>query len=328
MSNLVSVIIPIYNVEQYLEKCLDSIINQTYKNLEIICVNDCSPDNSSKILDEYSSRDKRIKIVNREKNGGLSAARNTGLDNATGEYIYFLDSDDWIDENYIECMLNAALSSKTEVVLNTNIISEYENFSKKYTVRNFNPDGEFINKINAINKAPAMAWCRLFERNFLLKNNLKFLEGFIHEDIDFHHRTLNLLDKIYIFEGAQYHYLQRKNGIMQKRKSKVISCLQILEPILNYYNDLSKVKKYIHQISVFNFNQFVEISSDEDLIKSKEVLSKLDKYYDSVGYNYSDFENYAHSAVVDSKNYSEFKQKYGNLYTSFLRNNIKKRVLK
>lgn len=104
----VSIIIPIYNVEQYLAQCLDSVINQTYKNIEIICVNDCSLDNSFRILDEYSKNDKRIKIINRENNGGLSAARNTGLDNASGKYIYFLDSDDWIDLDYIEKMLNAA----------------------------------------------------------------------------------------------------------------------------------------------------------------------------------------------------------------------------
>ena len=134
MKSLVSVIIPIYNVEQYIEKCLDSVINQTYKDLEIICVNDCSPDNSAQILLEYAQRDTRIKIVNREKNGGLSAARNTGLDEAKGEYVYFIDSDDWIDLDYIEKMVSAITFSKTDVVVNTNVIQEFENKPSKKLV--------------------------------------------------------------------------------------------------------------------------------------------------------------------------------------------------
>ena len=99
----ISVIVPVYNVEQYLPQCLDSIINQTYKNLEIICVDDGSPDNSGKILDEYAKKDKRIKVIHQE-NQGVSVARNTGLDNATGKYIGFVDPDDWIEADYYETL--------------------------------------------------------------------------------------------------------------------------------------------------------------------------------------------------------------------------------
>lgn len=123
----VSVIIPIYNVDQYLTKCLESVINQTYKNLEIICVNDCSSDNSYTILEEYFQKDNRIKIIYREKNGGLSAARNSGLDVATGEYIYFIDSDDWIGLDYIDGMVKAIEKANTDIVLNTNIQSVDKN---------------------------------------------------------------------------------------------------------------------------------------------------------------------------------------------------------
>lgn len=97
----VTIIIPVYNVEKYLEKCLNSVICQTLKDIEIICVNDGSTDNSQQILKEYAQKDERIKIVDK-KNGGLSSARNAGLDAATGEYCYFLDSDDWIELNTLE----------------------------------------------------------------------------------------------------------------------------------------------------------------------------------------------------------------------------------
>ena len=103
MKPLISIIIPVYNVEQYLHRCVDSVLNQTYKNLEIILVNDGSPDNCPFICDEYAKKDKRIIVVHKE-NGGLSSARNAGLEIVQGEYISFIDSDDWIHENYNEIL--------------------------------------------------------------------------------------------------------------------------------------------------------------------------------------------------------------------------------
>ena len=102
--NLVSVIVPIYNVEKYLEKCIESIVNQTYKNLEIILVDDGSQDNCPAMCDEWTQKDSRIKVIHK-KNGGLSSARNAGLEVSNGEYISFVDSDDWLDENTFEELL-------------------------------------------------------------------------------------------------------------------------------------------------------------------------------------------------------------------------------
>ena len=112
----ISVIIPVYKVEQYLPECLDSIINQTYKNLEIICIDDGSPDNSGKILDEYASKDNRIRVIHKE-NGGISSARNAGLDIATGDWISFVDSDDWLDINTYEKLLSSADEANTDIVM-------------------------------------------------------------------------------------------------------------------------------------------------------------------------------------------------------------------
>ena len=102
----ISVIIPVYNVEKYLRQCLDSVINQTYKDLEIICVEDCSTDNSPQILQEYAQKDERIKILYNEKNSKLGPTRNNGLKVATGEYIHFLDSDDWLEPDAYEILVN------------------------------------------------------------------------------------------------------------------------------------------------------------------------------------------------------------------------------
>lgn len=104
----VSVIIPVYNTEKYLRKCLDSVCNQTLSDIEIICVNDCSPDNSLEILNEYAQKDNRIKVINFEENKGVSIARNTGIDSATGEFIGFVDADDFVDLDFYEKLYNKA----------------------------------------------------------------------------------------------------------------------------------------------------------------------------------------------------------------------------
>ncbi len=113
MNELISIIIPVYNVGKYLGKCLDSVINQTYHNIEIICVNDGSTDNSYDILLEYAKKDSRIKVIN-QKNAGVSAARNTGLDTAAGKYIMFIDSDDWVDDNICEELYTALYKNKSD----------------------------------------------------------------------------------------------------------------------------------------------------------------------------------------------------------------------
>ncbi len=110
----VSVIVPVYNVEKYLEECIESLINQTLTDIEIICINDGSTDNSLKILEELQKKDNRIKIIN-QKNSGVSSARNNGIENATGEYIGFVDSDDWIDSDYYEKLYNTAKKYNSDI---------------------------------------------------------------------------------------------------------------------------------------------------------------------------------------------------------------------
>ena len=116
MNKLISIIIPVYKVEEYLEKCVDSVIKQTYDNLEIILVDDGSPDNCGKICDQYSKKDKRVKVIHKE-NGGLSDARNAGIDISRGEYISFIDSDDYVEIDYIETLYNSIIKSKISIIL-------------------------------------------------------------------------------------------------------------------------------------------------------------------------------------------------------------------
>lgn len=326
----VSVIIPIYNVEQYLAKSLDSVINQTYKDLEIICVNDCSPDNSAKILQEYALKDNRIKIVNRENNGGLSAARNSGLEVATGEYVYFIDSDDWIDLDYLEKMVEKIEDNDVDIVVNTNIIKESEDKSEHFVWQRYaktDKNGEFLDKVTAINNSQCMIWCHLYKREFLIKNKLRFPEGYIHEDEYFQHITKNLLDNLFAFYGASYHYRQRQDSIMSAKKSKVESYIKIFNLIYDFYISHNLLSKE-NRIKIFRIECIDKIESEQDFFCVKQYLDKIGKDFEEERMASSDYEKYIYNKIKHLISFKEYNKKVGKyplqLYLSkgkILRNN-------
>lgn len=333
MKSLVSVIIPIYNVEQYLEKCLDSVINQTYKDLEIICVNDCSPDNSAQILLEYAQRDTRIKIVNREKNGGLSAARNTGLDEAKGEYVYFIDSDDWIDLDYIEKMVSAITFSKTDVVVNTNVIQEFENKpSKKLVFGDLEiEENAFVDADNAINNIMWASWAQLWDRKFLVKNDLGFLEGHIYEDMHFSPVAYSYMDKIYAIAASAYHYRIRENSLCRQNEDDY----SVKEKLLFVYNtvfDFFVKTNYIenHRVRLFPKDFILPaLQNNNDkiyellltyLVKIKKYVERDKELYDKVDYEF--FTDIIQNIdLAKSKNY--YAKKRINNTITLLKKNIK-----
>ncbi len=208
---LISIIVPIYQVELYLEKCIDSIINQTYKNLEIILIDDGSPDRCGAICDEYAGKDSRIRVIH-QKNGGLSAARNAGLDIAKGDYIQFVDSDDWIEPEACETVLTIAEEQHADIVcfgfcwllptgettlVSVNSSSEIEEAAvikqlicKKSVIRNF-------------------AWNKLFVRK--LFDGVRFPVGRTYEDICVTYQLVHKADKIYATKAILYHYVLIRN---------------------------------------------------------------------------------------------------------------------
>ena len=211
----ISVIVPIYNVEDYLHRCVDSIINQTYTNLEIILVDDGSPDNCLKICDEYAKKDSRIKVVHK-KNGGLSDARNAGLEIATGEYIGFVDSDDYISLYFYEKLMNVIKVSGSDIV---------ECGVKKFTenneindVENSKLDFKIFNKFEAMqnlimNKILSVTvWNKLYKKDVIDK--LRFKVGKTNEDNFFTYLAFDNANKISKLDDELYYYLQRENSIM------------------------------------------------------------------------------------------------------------------
>lgn len=215
---LISIIVPIYNVEKYLNKCIDSIINQEYKNLEIILVDDGSPDNCGRICDEYKGKDSRIKVIHK-KNGGLSSARNAGLDIATGDYIGFVDSDDYIEPSMYSKLLQAMTEEKCPLAIcgTTYVFEDGKRIEKtpagNVLVMNFE---EALTEMNQYRYFDMGAWSKLYSAK--LFTGIRFPVGRLSEDFFIMFRIFDKAQKAVFVSDPVYNYVQRKNSISRGKK--------------------------------------------------------------------------------------------------------------
>lgn len=275
MNKKITVIIPIYKVEQYLYKCLESVINQTLKDIEIICVNDCSPDNSSSILNEYKLKDDRIIIINHENNLGLGESRNSGIKIANGEYISFIDSDDYIESNFLEQLYNTAKKYNADIVSTLNILAVYDDRTEKY---NYNKTDEWKKDNNLMEGRSSvsienimyetneftnvMSWNKIWKKDFITRNNLYFQLKDRGEDIDVFYRTL-LHDPVIAFNHhAIYYYRQHNSSIISSRGKDFNFIIQTIKCINNnilYYQkyNISKLPYLLKEI-IYNIIYEVE----------------------------------------------------------------------
>lgn len=213
---LVSIIIPIYKVEPYLRRCLDSVLNQTYSNLEIILVDDGSPDKCPQLCDEYAAKDNRI-IVIHKKNGGLSDARNAGLDKSNGEYISFVDSDDWIDEKYVDKLLNIALKENADISIGENI-KIHGNFHitpSETTIKSYSSKEALIHLFTHNHIAFNISCGKLYKKH--LFSSLRFPVGKFHEDEFTTYLLFYNAKKISYTSAILYYYYQRTDSIVSIR---------------------------------------------------------------------------------------------------------------
>lgn len=214
-----SIIIPIYKVQNYLEKCVDSVCNQTCRDIEIILVDDGSPDNCPKLCDDYAKKDSRITVIHK-KNGGLSDARNKGLEVATGDYILFVDSDDYIETDTCEKFL--PFTHKEYDILIGDAIVEGGNYDVNHiSDSNVNDGHTYYKKALSEKKFPVVAWINVYRREFLISNSLNFKFGILHEDLEFTPRAFLTAKSVVCTHILFYHYLIRSNSIStQKDKRK------------------------------------------------------------------------------------------------------------
>lgn len=211
---LISVIVPVYNVEPYINKCIDSILSQTYKNLEVILVDDGSPDNCPKICDDYASIDNRVKVIHK-KNAGLSIARNNALDICTGEYISFVDGDDWIEENLFEIAIGKMQEYAVDIVsFSANIVEndivvrqEFISFTQETVVSARVATEEILKETIS-----SQVWLRLYSRKCWL--GIEFPKGRLYEDIATTYKSFELASKgVCFIPDALYYYRHNSEGI-------------------------------------------------------------------------------------------------------------------
>lgn len=257
----ISVIIPIYNVANYLPKCIESVINQTYKNLEIILMDDGSPDNCPKICDEYAQTDSRIKVVHKP-NGGLSDARNAGLDIATGEYIGFIDSDDYIDEHMYEEMLSAIENADADLC-----ICGYDRVNDDGEIRS---SAHFKNAVLSQNDAFEMlvqgnvyfiiSCNKLYKREIFDK--LRFEVEKTHEDEFIMHHVYGECNKIVTLEKSYYYYLVRETSItgVVKGNVKQLDYVESYLDRIDYFHD-EGLEQFASRLLPITINLFITVKN-------------------------------------------------------------------
>ena len=245
----VSIIIPVYKVEQYIIRCIDSVLHQTYRNLEVILVDDCSPDHSMEkahqcINKSPLSKDLQFKYLKHDHNRGLSAARNTGLNAASGEYIYFLDSDDEITPDCVEVLISPLNNREYDMV-----IANYKTSGIRESLRDASLyNGEIVGRRNIVEARRKglwypMAWNKLINVQFIKENNLEFCEGAIHEDELFTAEAACVMKSMCCVGNViTYNYILRSNSIMTSLQydKRIASYIQILNHMYDFMksNDL------------------------------------------------------------------------------------------
>lgn len=319
----ISVIIPVFNAEEYLRKCLDSIILQTYENLEIICVNDGSTDSSEQILNEYAQKDSRIVVIN-QQNSGQSIARNKGLECVTGEYISFIDSDDWLSLSLYKKFVNALKSVNSDLdiyMFNADIFSKGHSLSDVKLAHTFElntwrikPDKLLYSVADCSNPFDGnmAVWNKIYKKSYLDSLNLKFEENLIFEDKVFHFETFLRTQKIYVNGDSLYHYRQHSTSTMHTIKNNVFDIFEVI-PLINKAlvdsNTYEKNKYAFFQFLMKHFVYLLHSSQSTDSTKlyemSKEYLKTflennleskfynrlkgIEIYYDFMKFSYEDF---------------------------------------
>ena len=265
MNNIkVSIIIPVYNSEKYLRQCFDSVVNQTLKDIEIIIINDGSTDNTLKIVQEYATKYKNIKVIDKQ-NEGCYKARNIGLETATGEYIAFLDSDDYIEHNIYEKLFLKAKQTDADIVSSNYYISQ----DNKLKIVDFSSSAKLLKKTNnnligAENVLlDAIIWSRIFKRQMLIDKGIKFHSDiYMADDAFFQIVTMLNSEKIVYIPDILYTYrISRKDSITTSYNEKNFDCIKVAKEIMDYViannmkHFMPQVVAYVLRLNILGYNR-------------------------------------------------------------------------
>ena len=284
----VSVIVPVYNTENYIEKCLNSIVNQTLEDIEIIVVDDGSTDNSeiiiNKFIEEYPEKIKYYK----KENGGLSDARNYGLTYATGEYIGFVDSDDYIDISMYEKMYDLAKKEEADIV-ECDFAWIYPNKTKIDT------GIEYKTKEDLFISSRVMACNKIFKKEII--NDIKFPKGLRYEDVEFFYKLLPDVNKISVLKEPLYYYIQRESSISNLQNERTAEIFTILNNIIEFYKEKSIYDKFKTELE-YMYIRFLLGSSFLRMVKINDKKVRKELLQKTIDLLYEKFPNWKNNKIL------------------------------
>ena len=284
MEKLISVIVPVFNVENFIDVCISSLIKQSYSNIEIILVDDGSTDESGLHCDKWAEVDKRIKVFH-QANGGLSAARNTGLNHASGDYICFVDSDDFVMEDYVKCMLQAIEETDAELALCDVTTSKWPALAKPITSNRILDAAEcrawLDNLISREYVLMVVSWNKLYKKELFAHN--RFEEGKLHEDEFMINKLVFNINKMVFVPLEEYVYRANASGITGKENEVNVAHLDVIDAFTDRIdvslenNDIGFAKITVRNTMYKLADYYFKMENQHYIIKSK-MRNVLDKY--------------------------------------------------
>jgi glycosyltransferase involved in cell wall biosynthesis len=287
----VSIVVPVYKVEKYIHRCVNSIIHQTYNNLEIILVNDGSPDNCGKIIDQYANQDKRIKAVHKE-NGGLSDARNFGMGYVSGDYTMFVDSDDWIDQHMVERMVTVAISTEADAVQSAFFYAHDDQllYDHRFYKRGATPitldHATLMYELVVNERVKNFAWGKLFKTSII--RPIPFKKGVLFEDVFWTHKVFHHVQKYVILHEPMYFYYQRDDSIVANYSPRNLDMLKGLKErhqfIEQFYPSLinESWKMIVKQSFIHYYLLFRNYHQDKDRKHRREIQQEINQHYTQI----------------------------------------------
>lgn len=299
MNSLISIIIPIYNSERYLKRCLDSVVSQSLKEIEIICIDDYSRDKSVDIVEDFMKSDARVKLFKNKRNKGVSFCRNYGIKIANSDYIGFVDSDDSIDINMYKTMYELAKKDDScMVICNFRVIDEFGIKDFKSFFKNQTKELLFKNILSK--ELMPHPWNKIYKKKLFLKNKIKYLENRVYEDAEATHKLIYYANKISISEEVLYNYYINPNSITtsfdNKKIDDIFYVLESTKKFLKYENIFEIYKKeYLNMIRICIDNVFYHLTNQEINIGAK--LENLLYLWKNIN-NYKDIKSIHYHAII------------------------------
>lgn len=293
----VSIIVPFYNVENYIEKCLKSLVNQTLDEIEILLVNDGSKDGSEKIAKKFVEENPNKIRYFKKENGGLSDARNYAIKYAKGEYIAFLDSDDYVEINMYEEMYAKAVAEDLDYV--------ECNFLWEYPDKRLESKGKRCeNKKEMLINTRVVAWNKLIKREIIQKNEIEFPKGYRYEDVEFFYKILPYIEKYDIVKKAFVHYIQRENSISNVQNSRTKEIVFVLNNVINYYKQNNLYEEYKNELE-YIYARYILCSSmlRMVMIEDKKERKKIINFaWESLNENFPEWKKSLYLNKKGTKN--------------------------